>query len=100
MGIPLSHFHWEYYGNGEGIGVAFQLYVKSVYFPFPSVGCSVFHVGGDSFLKRERFTSGIYRVVRKNIAQTLTHCHQWRRQGMRGGVEREEKGSCAPTKIL
>jgi len=52
-------------GNGEGIGVAFQLYVKSVHFSFPSVGCSVFHVGGDSFLKRGRFTSGIYRVVRK-----------------------------------
>jgi len=43
-------------------------------------------VGGDSFLKRERFTSGIYRVVQKNIAQTLTHCHQWRREGMRGGA--------------
>ena len=29
MGIPLSHFHWEYCGNDKEIGVAFQLYVKS-----------------------------------------------------------------------
>jgi len=65
MEIPLSHFHREYCGNDKEIGVAFQLYVKSVHFPFLSVGCSVFHVGGDSFLKRERFTSGIYRVVWK-----------------------------------
>jgi len=72
MGIHLSHFHWEYYGNGEGIGVAFQLYVKSVHFPFPSVGCSVFHVGGDSFLKRERFTSGTQSGPEKHRTNSNT----------------------------
>jgi len=40
-----------------------SLHVKSSHFPFVSLSCSILHVGGVSFLKREQFTQGYVTVV-------------------------------------